>query len=206
MDHYITPEALNCKKDLRDLKLTNYRQACTEHAKCAIELKSLPSKIILQTTDHCNLRCPICQLSSTQKKSSMPLKIFERIVDELFPTLIELHPTNIGEPLVSPWFDYLCKKMENFGVLLDLTTNGTLLSDERISMLTPIIRDIKISFDGATKKTFEEKRLGAKFENVCDNISRLSKALSKTKRKVNLTLQMTLMRSNYSELPDLHRE
>jgi radical SAM protein with 4Fe4S-binding SPASM domain len=205
MDRYIIPEALNCNDTLRALKLANYNKACEEHETCATQLESLPSKIILQTTDRCNLTCPICQIPKLQKKLSMPLKIFERVIEELFPTLIELHPTNIGEPLLSPWFNYMCEQMERFGVLLDLTTNGTLLDEERIAKIIPIIRDIKISFDGATKETFEEKRRDAKFDQVYNNIKKLHCALNEYKpsRRVNLALQMTLMRSNYLELPQL---
>jgi len=205
MDHYIIPEMLNSNNHFRAIKIANYEQACKEYETCTTELKSLPSKIILQTTDKCNLTCPICQISPSQKKISMQLKIFERVVEQLFPTLIELHPTNIGEPLVSPWFNYMCEQMEHYGVLLDLTTNGTLLNEPRIAKIVPIIRDIKISFDGASKKTFEEKRRGAKFEIVCNNIIKLRKALdeNKTSNKVNLGLQMTLMRTNYLELPNL---
>lgn len=203
MDHYIVPEALNCNSDLQKLKINNYRQACSEHATLASKLESLPSKIILQTTDRCNLTCPICQIPGSKKKVQMSLGIFERVVEELFPTLIELHPTNVGEPLVSPWFGYMCEQMERFGVLLDLTTNGTLLDDKRISKIIPILRDIKISFDGATKKTFEEKRRGAKFESVCNNIQNLCKTICNCNSKANVSLQMTLMKSNYLELPGL---
>ncbi|EKE00536.1 MAG: hypothetical protein ACD_21C00331G0002 [uncultured bacterium] len=205
MDHYITPEALNCSGALRALKIANYQRACREHETHTTKLESLPSKIILQTTDKCNLTCPICQITASQKKLSMPLKIFERVVEQLFPSLIELHPTNIGEPLLSPWFNYMCEQMEHFGVLLDLTTNGTLLNEQRIEKIVPIIRDIKVSFDGASKKTFEEKRRGAKFETVCNNITKLRRALDENKisKKINLALQMTLMQSNYLELPDL---
>lgn len=205
MDHYIIPEALSCNATLRALKMANYNKACKEHEARAVQLESLPSKIVLQTTDRCNLTCPICQIPKLQKKLTMSPRIFEKVVAELFPTLIELHPTNIGEALLSPWFNYMCEQMDHFGVLLDLTTNGTLLDEERIAKIAPIIRDAKISFDGATKKTFEEKRRGAKFEQVCSNIKKFRLAIdgSKPQRKVILALQMTLMRSNYLELPQL---
>jgi radical SAM protein with 4Fe4S-binding SPASM domain len=207
MDPYIIPEALDALHPLQAIKLANYQLAAKEYAARAVELKSLPSKIILQTTDLCNLACPMCQIPVSRKRHSMPVEIFDDLIEQLFPTLIELHPTNVGEPLVSPWFGYMCDKMLQFGVLLDLTTNGTLLKDKMIEKIAPIARDIKISFDGATPETFEKIRLHANFKTVCDNIRKLRKALDVhiTKRPIVLALQMTLMQSNFLELPDLIR-
>jgi len=137
----------------------------------------------------------------------MPIELFNRIVEKLFPTLVEIHPTNIGEPLVSPWFNEMCAELKLYGVLLDITTNGMLLSEKVIDTITPIVKDVKISFDGVNKRTFESIRRGSIFDIVKKNTLNLVNAIEGSPRdpSPSVTLQMTLLRSNYLELPDVIR-
>lgn len=205
MDPYIDPEQLDTTNPFYALKMDNLRRGDAAHAARAVEVDALPVKITLQTTDACNLDCPHCQIPRAQKTARMDQQVMRRVVDELLPTLIELHPTNLGEPLLWPWFEDLCGELSRHGVLLDLTTNGTLLSPRRIAWIRPIARDIKISYDGATRQTFERLRRGARFAAVCDNVRQLVAALRNAPRRPVVALQMTLMKSNYHELPALVR-
>ncbi|MDP2314358.1 MAG: radical SAM protein [Pseudomonadota bacterium] len=201
MDPYIDPERLDAAHPFTSRKLANMLRGNSEHASRAEIVQGLPVKITLQTTDACNLDCPHCQIPRSQKKPSMSERVLDRVVEELFPTLIELHPTNLGEPFMWRHFERLCREMAHHGVLLDLTTNGTLLDDRRINWVRPIARDLKVSFDGATAATFERLRRGAIFAEVCANV----RALVAATPPGVVALQMTLMRSNFREVPALVR-
>lgn len=206
MDPYIDPEALDAAHPLTAQKLDNLRRANLAHAARAELVDALPSKITLQTTDACNLDCPHCQIPRAQKTARMGHEVLDMVVRELFPTLIELHPTNLGEPFAWPLFRELCVEMNRHGVLLDLTTNGTLLDESRLEWIAPVARDVKVSFDGATKETFERLRRGARFDAVCANVRALVARLGRVRtRRPVIALQMTLMRSNVHELPALVR-
>jgi MoaA/NifB/PqqE/SkfB family radical SAM enzyme len=205
MDPYIDPDALDPSNPYHAQKRENLQRGDVAHRTRAEILDALPVKITLQTTDVCNLHCPHCQIPRALKTPRMGRDVLERVIDELFPTLIELHPTNLGEPMTWPLFERLCRAMKHHGVLLDLTTNGTLLTHRRIEWLRPIARDIKVSFDGATHDTFERLRRGARFDQVCSNVRRLVAALQREPRRPTVSLQMTLMRSNIRELPSLVR-
>lgn len=205
MDPYIDPGRLDPANPYHARKWENLRRGDAAHRARAEVVDALPVKITLQTTDACNLDCPHCQIPRARKKPRMREDVLDRVVEQLFPTLVELHPTNVGEPLTWPLFERLCQQMADYGVLLDLTTNGTLLSDQRIAWLVPIARDIKVSFDGATRDTFERLRRGARFDAVCSNVRRLVAALRGSPRRPTVSLQMTLMRSNVRELPALVR-
>ena len=50
---------------------------------------------------------------------------------------------------------------EEYGVRTEYYTNGTLLNDRMISMILPTLGQICISFDGASKETFEYLRAGS---------------------------------------------
>jgi len=206
MDPYIDSEALDPAHPFTAGKLENYRRACLTHETRSETVEALPVKLTLQTTDACNLSCPHCQLPRAKKRAQMPWRLVERVASELFPNLIELHPTNLGEPLCWPHFRRLCQRMAEDGVLLDLTTNGTMLTPDRIEWFAPIIRDVKVSFDGASALTFERYRCGARFEQACDVVRALVKRLCRVRvRRPVVALQMTLMRSNLAELPAMVR-
>ncbi len=204
MDPFIDPSALDPGHPLTPTKLANLALADSEHRKRLAVLRSLPSKVIVQTTDRCNLDCVMCQIPRPAKRASMSWELFEKVAEQLFPTLIELHPTNVGEPLVWPWFGRMCGLMERYGVLLDLTTNGTLLDRERVALIAPIARDIKVSVDGADAATFESIRRGASFVEVCRGIERLVESLAQVRvRMPVVALQVTLMRRNVEQLPGI---
>lgn len=206
MDPYIDCESLDPAHPLTARKRENYELADAAHRARTVVLDSLPSKLIVQTTDACNLDCPHCQIPRAAKKPSIAWSTWRRIADELLPTLVELHPTNLGEPFAWPHFRELCADLERYGVVLDLTTNGTLLGPDRMEWIAPVARDVKISFDGATAPTFERTRRGARFAVVCDNVRGLVARLRQVRvRRPIVALQMTLMRSNVHELPELVR-
>jgi len=185
------------------LKKENYQLAKKLYLNGDIEVKAFPIRTTIQTTDLCNLNCIMCQIHSQREKHKlqfMKKDDFDIVVEKLFPYLIEIHPTNIGEPLCSDWFEYFLDKVIEYGVLLDITTNGTLLNERKIYKIFSNLLDIKISFDGIEKETFEKIRKGADFNIVVENIDKLLKAKAETKSNGTITLQMTLFNFNYREL------
>jgi MoaA/NifB/PqqE/SkfB family radical SAM enzyme len=206
MDPFIDPEALDPKHPLTPRKLDNLARADAAHRELAVRVNALPCKLTLQTTDVCNLDCPHCQIPRAQKTAAMRPELLGWLRDQLLSDLIELHPTNLGEPFAWPHFRALCRDLAECGVVLDLTTNGTLLSPDRVEWIAPIARDVKVSFDGATAPTFERFRRGASFAAVCDNVRGLVARFRRVRvRRPIVALQMTLMRDNVDELPALLR-
>lgn len=204
MDPYICPEALDRNNRFYSLKKENLSRLDGHYHTGSEVLTAYPAKMIVQTTDACNLSCIFCQIPKEKKGSHMDKGCFDSLVEEVFPTLVEMHPSNIGEPLMWPLFRHMCERMEEFGVLLDLTTNGTLLEGKNLDAIESIARDVKVSFDGAKKETFESIRDGAGFERICDNVRQLADSIGKKNHRC-ISLQMTLMKSNFRELPDLVR-
>ncbi len=207
-EKYYSFSKLNKENPYYEVKKQNYLVAKELYFSNSSYLKSLPLRATIQTTDFCNLNCIMCQIHSHRdlhKLKQMQQSDFEKIVQKLFPTLIEVHPTNIGEPLFSPWFDYLSEMALKYGVLLDITTNGTLLTKQKCIKILPCLLDIKVSFDGAKKETFERIRKGANYETVLQNIKNFVEIRNSLSSMATITLQMTLFNFNYNELPDVIR-
>jgi len=87
-----------------------------------------------------------------------------------------------------------------------LSTNGTFL-DERMSarVLDSPLEQITLSFDGASKETFEFYRKGAKFEKVRDNFVRFSKMKRERGSKLQVVVQMVRMEGNAHEVGEFMR-
>ena len=144
------------------------------------------------------------------KTKTLPFAQFKEVAEQVFPHAEEFHPTVKGEPLATPYFQEMLVTMERYGVRLNLTTNGTLLTESVMREIVPFLRDVKVSFDGARKETFEAIRKDAKFEDVVANIRTATRvrdeyiALYGTEPEFlrpSVTIQAVLMTTNISELP-----
>ena len=163
----------------------------------------MPPKVIIDTTNRCNSDCIMCL--SRKGSQEMPKETFERLAVELFPFADEYHTTVNGEPLMTTYFCDIPPLLEEYGVRLNLTTNGTLLTPEIAKLILPVLRRIKVSFDGSTKGTFESIRRGSCFETVVNNIRNFVREREPYPDKPQLALQVTLMRSNIGELTEIVR-
>lgn len=165
----------------------------------------------IETTKFCNLRCRMCiqfNDGTTVAGPHMPLEEFERIAWSVFPYVDRWQPSVSGEPTMSRGFEDMLAIAEQFGVKGDVFTNGTLLSEAMIERLAPNLGGLTISFDGATKATFESIREGAVFEDVVGKVRRLvdwCREHLPEHQQPSFGLNCTLMEKNVRELPDLVR-
>jgi pyrroloquinoline quinone biosynthesis protein E len=104
----------------------------------------------------------------------MTLGRFRKILDR-FPTVLKIKLQGIGEPLLNREFFALVEEAVRRGIAVEVTTNGTLLTEENCPrLLDSGLTAIFLSVDGATAETFERIRKGAKFVRVTKGIRRLT--------------------------------
>ena len=185
-----------------------------------------PWRITFDTNpDDCNLSCTMCEdhspYSDTQTsrrlagrpKRRMDVGLIRRVMEESRGTgLREIIPSTMGEPLIYPRFDEIIDMCAEFGVKLNLTTNGTFPKRgarawaERI---VPVASDVKISWNGATKATQERVMLGSNWERVLDNLREFIRVRDDHAagggNRCSVTLQTTFMEVNVRELPGMVR-
>ena len=193
-----------------------------EAVRQAIEEKNpinpgMPVRLTCINSMACNLHCRMCQVHRRPEiarrehaaKNLLPFEQFTRLAAEVFPWLEEFLPTTMGDPMLTPYFDEILPILRKYGVLLNLTTNGTLLSEDRARAMIDILKDVKFSFDGATADTFEKIRRGASFQQVLENINTLIRIRDEfciehpDHFRPTVTFQVTLQRDNIEELPDI---
>lgn len=103
-------------------------------------LPVFPRIVEFELTNHCNFQCLMCKTgvgTSTRERGYMTDEVFFSVIKEIRQTmtnvsgrgLIALKFVGQGEPLLHPKaIEYMKAAKEN-GILVHLTTNGSLLSE-----------------------------------------------------------------------------
>ena len=170
-------------------------------------LSGLPVEYIVETTARCNLYCPMCPREThIQPKEDMEDAIFERLVRESGRTAEHMMLIGLGEPLLDRKIFDRIEYCERHNISTLLSTNGTLL-DEKTSarLLDTRLEHITLSFDGATKESFEYYRKGARFGKVRDNFVQFARMKKDRASKVQIVVQMVRMERNAGEVDEFVR-
>lgn len=190
----------------------------------SVSIKPGPWRITFDTNpDYCNYACVMCECFSPYsnvkkdkkakgiKPKIMPIDTIRKVIKEAAGTpLREIIPSTMGEPLMYKNFDEIITICHEYGLKLNLTTNGSFPikgAKKWSELLVPILSDIKISWNGATKEVHEKIMIGSKWEVVTKNLKTLLDERDKyfyvTNNRCSITLQLTFLESNITELHDI---
>lgn len=142
----------------------------------------------LEPTNDCNLHCSACLRDESRPAGDVSLDLAEELFSQLPPQLEEIRLFNSGEPLLNPDLPVLIEMAAKRAARVLIHTNGTKLDETRVDkLLGSPLTHLSISFDGGTKKMYEEMRGGASWETTLENIRRW---LVRNKGKVHTTIQI----------------
>ena len=133
-----------------------------------------PKVVYAESTNACNATCVMCPRDEMQRSIGiMPMDLFRKIADECADWGVEeirLH--NFGEPLIDVKIYDKIEYAKRKGIkTTTIYSNGALLNGERARRLISAGLDqLYVSFDGATKQTFETIRLPLSFDQVAENV------------------------------------
>lgn len=158
----------------------------------SLEIFSLPPMITLDVTNVCNLHCIHCPYSEIEARSDFkaahfPWEYFVKIVEELShhdqPCLLRF--VGDGEPMLHPrLLEMVELAKQKTGCVVNLTTNGTFLSVNKIERLLDAKVDlIDVSLDALSKYVYEKVRKKSSFEHVMCNMFNLLE-IKKRKRAI----------------------
>ena len=102
-------------------------------------------KIYMEITSACNLSCSFCP-ETKRPKSFLSVAEFERRLEEVKPYTDHVYLHVKGEPLLHPQLEKLLDLCLEKNIQVNLTTNGTLLSNHQEMLLRkPSLRQINFS-------------------------------------------------------------
>lgn len=172
-----------------------------------------PTRINIESTNICNLDCPMCPRGGMIRKTgTMSFSLFKKIIDDVkeYAELVALH--FMGEPLFNPQIFKMISYAKESGVHAYLSTNATVLNEKSAKSLIESGLDFIIfSFDGTDKNMYERMRKNANYETTLKNIVsflELRKNLSSLKpytilQMIKMNVSETDVNSYYNRFKNL---
>lgn len=142
-------------------------------------LPVFPKIIEFEITNHCNFQCLMCKTgvgTSTRERGYMSDDTFEKVISEIKDYPVALKFVGQGESLLHPKASEYIKIAKENGIIVHLTTNGSLL-DENImkSVIDCKLDSIKFSFQGIDREGYLQLRQKDNYEQLLHKIGRLYK-------------------------------
>lgn len=105
-------------------------------------------RIYIEITSSCNLHCSFCQ-DTLRAPKFMTVEEFSHVLSEVTPftNFIYLHVK--GEPLLHPQLEDILKLCQQSGVIVNVTTNGTLLKKRLPELIKYPVHQINLSMHSA---------------------------------------------------------
>lgn len=172
-------------------------------------LSGMPISISIEPTTSCNLRCPECPsgLRSFSRPTGMlKPEVFEKVIDELSPTLSYLIFYFQGEPYLHPQLLDMVRYASDKKIYTATSTNAHYLDDEaaRKTVESGLDRLI-ISIDGVDQETYESYRIGGKLSKVLEGTQNIVKWKKELKSKTpHVIFQFLVVRPNESQIKQVY--
>jgi len=166
-----------------------------------------PLTLILENTGKCNLKCPMCPREHVDYPAlDFDFDLFKHIVDEIMDRTELVFPWGLGEPLINPDIFRMIRYCKDAGLCTVVSTNATLLNEERGRLLIESGLDhLILAFDGTTPEVYEKYRRNAKFDKVRENILRFLALKQQLKSEIFVVMQMVRLPENAHQVKDYHR-
>lgn len=138
----------------------------TEIVSCPFSIKKGTSRILWEITSKCNLKCKHCLQYSKDfsldenGRNELSLNAIKKIIREISEDkIVQEIWLSGGEPLMHKNIFEIINEINNFGIKVSLSTNGTLITYQTAKALYDAgIRYVHLSLDGACAYTHDSIR------------------------------------------------
>lgn len=183
-------------------------------------------RITLDTNpEDCNYHCIMCEehsrysnfkerlKASGTSRRLMPVDWLDRIFEQAHKLGIrEVIPSTMGEPLLYKGIDRFYQLAAQYGMTVNLTTNGSFPGkslEEWSRIIVPQTSDVKVSINGATRDVSESIMVGSRYERQIEGIKALvqerDRVFAENGHYCSITMQLTFMQCNMHQLADIVR-
>ncbi len=167
-------------------------------------LLKTPYKIEIEHTTICDKKCILCEHTYWNEKATrISINEIKHVVDSL-PNLRWINLTGEGTNFLNKDFIPTIKYLRNKHVNLNFVDEFDFLDDEIAKLIIGIgVNSIYVSFDAATKETYETIKKGCDYDRALRNI----RTLLRLKREMNSPFPVVHFRFivttlNYQEMPE----
>ncbi len=193
------------------LAIKQSQRVDTEGNEVPTPLRPFPSKLFVETTTRCNLKCQMCVKHTNDSdipEGDLTMETFTALEPAL-PHTEALVLNGIGESLLHPELEEFIRRAKGLmpaGSWVGFQSNGLLLDDARARALVEAGLDrICLSLDAICPDTFRKIREGGEVEDLEQAFSALRKARLLRDEPLKIGVEFVLMRDNINQLPDVLR-
>lgn len=164
-----------------------------------------PEKLIVELTNHCNLKCKMCGIWAEPGKKNFPLDLFSRILQDPAMRYLRHVALTGGEPFLIPNLEdyYSAVRKHAPQAYINISTNGS-LTERTMRFLRGAdqrILSVAISYDGV--------RSHDTIRGVEGSASRLLETAQAIRRecpRMDITLKLTITPYNFQEILDTAKQ
>jgi len=172
-----------------------------------------PSQILVDVAEVCDLACIHCphpefkkskHYSASYLETELNAKLVDEVRDHGLGSMQYIRYASAGEPLIPPKiYDMIDYATKNSGVLVTLTTNGTLMVEKRIErLLTAGVDVIDISIDAYSPETYAKIRVNGDLNITRANVLKLLELAKRAPSKTKIVVSYVEMPQNEHETAD----
>jgi len=170
-----------------------------------------PLILMVEPTNICNLKCPMCPSGNgTMKRplGKLDFEHYKRLIDDIGDYILQVQLWNQGEPFINKNFLQFVTYASRKGIMTQTSTNGHYIrSDEDAEKLIRSGLDQLIfSMDGTNKESYQSYRVGGNFDLVLQTLGRITRVKERLRSKIPLVeLQFIIFKHNQHEIDEIIR-
>jgi MoaA/NifB/PqqE/SkfB family radical SAM enzyme len=193
-----------------ELKEENEKRLLSEIKSKKSVLTALPPRCTFELSWRCNYNCKKCGYSALERgpefsAANLPeweWETVEQIAEQVFPTMKYTESTLLGEPFLSPKFKSLMELYRRHGVYYRPTTNASLLTQDKVELISGVTDWLKCSFDAYNDELYQKLYLNKNYKTVVRNLKNFSEARSHMDPYPWFRVGLVLMRTNLFHLKE----
>jgi MoaA/NifB/PqqE/SkfB family radical SAM enzyme len=172
-------------------------------------VRGLPYVMVLDPTNVCNLKCPICPTTRgqlLQPPGRINLDNYTALIDRVANHTYRLILYNWGEPFLHRQIVEMLAYAHQRKISTQISTNLNLLPREGAEALVLSgLDDLIVSCDGLSQETYEKYRVGGELDKLIGNMNAIRDAKKKLGRSnPNIEFQFLVFRRNEHEAEAVH--
>jgi len=187
------------------MKIYNLFRIETELRKRATHLQGLPYVLKIESTNICDLRCPICyenrkphHFEGGRGYGKMNPDLFYRIIDEIGKYVYRINLYGFGEPFIYDKTLDMVRYAANENISVGITSNLNTVDEEMIEkIILSGLEHLIVSIDGIDQESYEKYQVGGDFNKVISNLRTFQNIKKRMKKKLPiLDWQFLIMKHN----------
>lgn len=166
-----------------------------------------PSSIVLEVTNHCNLKCMTCPLQydsgKEMDKGVINKKQIFKIIDEIAPYVDNIGLTGLGETLIHKNLVEILQyiKAKNQGIQTSISTNAHVpKTNDYLLKIIPYLDQLQISIDGIGS-VYNQVRVDGNYDFFKENVIKYKSICDLY--NVPILFNFTIVKENYHQMPEI---